>query len=279
MARHSDDKSKLIRILEETPLVNYACKKVGIGRTTFYRWMHSNPDFRREVERALESGRAQWNEVAESSLMKNVKNGMMDAVKFYLVNNDERYTPKRAAPPPGGEIKDLSRQRSGPSDDPNLRGAKPMPPHLREQFQRTLRENGMLDELSTNTPFENANEAEIVDELEEERLADEEERRIKAEEDRKAAELTREEEDKRRIENEVQQREADRLKKLEDAITDVDDAAIERGNHMAWPEGAQQYPMKIRIKEFRRTYRSGEGAKLWDINWRGNYGADGPPPV
>ena len=279
MARHSDDKSKLIRILEETPLVNYACKKVGIGRTTFYRWVHSNPDFRREVERAIESGRSQWIEVAESALMKNVKNGTMDAVKFFLVNNAEQYAPKRPSPPPDSETKDPSRRKGGPSGDPDLRATKPMPPDLREQFQKTLRENGMLDELLTNAPFENANEAEIVDELEEERLADEEERRIKAEEDRKAAELTREEEDKRRIEDDARQREADRLKKLEDAITDVDDAAIERGNRMAWPEEAQQYPIKIRIKEFRRTFRSGEGAKQWDINWRGNYGNDGPSPL
>ncbi len=96
MARHSDEKSKLIQILEETPLVNYACKKIGMGRTTFYRWMKSNLQFKKDVEHALQNGRFQWSEIAESALMKNVKNGKMDAVKFYLTHNDKRYIPKRA---------------------------------------------------------------------------------------------------------------------------------------------------------------------------------------
>lgn len=98
MARSSDEKLKFIQIIEETPLINYACKKVGIGRTTFYRWMKDNLEFKISVERALKNGRSYWVEVAESSLMKNVKNGRMDAVKFFLTHNDSRYIPKRTLP-------------------------------------------------------------------------------------------------------------------------------------------------------------------------------------
>lgn len=110
MARHHDEQSKLVQILEETPLVNYACRKVGIGRTTFYRWMKDNLPFKKEVERALASGRSQWSEIAESALMKNVKKEKMDAIKFYLTHNDKRYIPKRAVFPPP-EIDQKERER------------------------------------------------------------------------------------------------------------------------------------------------------------------------
>jgi len=96
MARSKAEKSAFIKTLEETPLASYACKKVGIGRTTFYRWMRTNYGFKRDVERALKRGRSQWNEIAESALMKNVKNGKMDAIKFYLTHNEKRYAPKRS---------------------------------------------------------------------------------------------------------------------------------------------------------------------------------------
>lgn len=96
MARLNDEKSKLIQILEEAPFISYACKKVGLGRATFYRWIQGDFSFRRDVERAMRKGRLQCNEVAELGLMKNIKNGTMDAIKFYLTHNDKRYTPKRS---------------------------------------------------------------------------------------------------------------------------------------------------------------------------------------
>lgn len=109
MTRFSDEKSQLIQILMDTPLVSLACKKVGISRATYYRWIKDNAGFKKKVNRALEYGRSYWGEVAESALLKNIKNGDMTAVKYYLSNNDKRYTPKRSIYVTPLDLKDIER--------------------------------------------------------------------------------------------------------------------------------------------------------------------------
>ena len=93
--RNRDIRNKVLEILSETPLVNYACKKVGISRMTFYRWRKDNLDFRTEADRLLSLGRENVGEMAEASLIKNIKDGKMDAIRFFLQNNDPRYMAKR----------------------------------------------------------------------------------------------------------------------------------------------------------------------------------------
>ena len=109
MARYSDEKSQLIQILTETPTITYACKKVGISRATYYRWIKDNPGFKKKVNRALDYGRKYWCEIAESALMKAIKDGNIHAVKYFLSNNDKRYIPKRSTYVPALDIKDIER--------------------------------------------------------------------------------------------------------------------------------------------------------------------------
>jgi len=256
MARRSYDKSKLIQILETTPLVNYACKKVGVGRTTFYRWMKDNLDFRREVERALEAGRSQWNEVAESSLMKNVKDAKMDAIKFFLVNNDPRYRPKHASPS-GGDMGNAPRKGSSKDDAVNPRALAPLPPDLRERRDKLFRENGLLDALPGDAAVNGVDlEEEVATELEEERAAEAEERRQ---------------------EEEAVKRDEEARKKLEDAINIVDQDAINKGYKTSWPPILDMVPMEERIRGYRRTFGMGEEAQGWDFWWEQNKGRKGPP--
>ena len=96
MARTSDERNKLVQLLTDNPNIEHACKSVGIARATHYRWMESNPEYRRSINRALKSGRDRWIEVAEASLMKGVKDGKIRAIQFFLAHNDSRYMPKRS---------------------------------------------------------------------------------------------------------------------------------------------------------------------------------------
>jgi hypothetical protein len=96
MAKNNREKLKFLEILEETPLVNYACKKSGIGRTTVYRWMKEDEIFKVQVNDAIANGRSAWIDLAESALLKNVKDGKMDAIKFFLRHNDKRYLAVRS---------------------------------------------------------------------------------------------------------------------------------------------------------------------------------------
>ena len=58
--------------------------------------MKDNREFNRVVTKAIERGRLQCGEIAETALLKKIKEGSMDAIKFYLTHNDPRYIPKRS---------------------------------------------------------------------------------------------------------------------------------------------------------------------------------------
>jgi len=94
--RSNQERSRIIEILSETPYVRYACKKVGISHSAFYRWMKSNKDFKADVERVLKEGHENICEIAEMSLVKNIKNGDLGSIRFYLQNNDSKYISKRS---------------------------------------------------------------------------------------------------------------------------------------------------------------------------------------
>lgn len=96
MAKNNREKLKFLEILEKTPLINYACKKSGIGRTSVYRWMKEDELFKAQVNDAIANGRSAWIDIAESALLKNVNEGKMDAIKFFLRHNDKRYVPVRS---------------------------------------------------------------------------------------------------------------------------------------------------------------------------------------
>ncbi len=94
MARNSDERKKLLEALREAPFISHACKKIGIARATLYRW-RENPAFEKEVQDALEMGRARGCDIAEAALFKQMQDGNMTAVKFFLQNNESRYALKR----------------------------------------------------------------------------------------------------------------------------------------------------------------------------------------
>jgi hypothetical protein len=91
------DKSKLLQVLSETPLVSLACKKSGLSRATFYRWYKDDKDFRDSVLQILDIGRKNINDLAEGSLIKELQKGNMNAIRFWLQHNDTRYRPVRTS--------------------------------------------------------------------------------------------------------------------------------------------------------------------------------------
>ncbi len=102
---------KIIEYLERTPVVESACSKLDISRSTYYRWKESDPEFKKQTDKALEQGRSVVDDVAESHLISALKSGNMAAVKFWLANNNERYKKsvqiiKQEMPPVSEEIID-----------------------------------------------------------------------------------------------------------------------------------------------------------------------------
>lgn len=86
-------KAKFLKELEEYPLVELACRKVGISRATFYRWREQDYDFKVEVQQAEERSRSKVNDLAESKLLENVKNNDYRSIVYWLAHNNRRYRP------------------------------------------------------------------------------------------------------------------------------------------------------------------------------------------
>jgi predicted DNA-binding transcriptional regulator AlpA len=74
-------KKAMLEALEQSlGVVTSACKKVGIGRTTFYDWMRSDEEFAKQVKDIEDIA----IDFAESQLHQQIKGGNTSATIFYL---------------------------------------------------------------------------------------------------------------------------------------------------------------------------------------------------
>lgn len=85
------DKKKLLEQLKKVPIIQVACERAGIPRSTFYRWRKEDLEFLSECETALEQSSAVINDMAESQLINAIKNQNMTAIIFWLKHHHKAY--------------------------------------------------------------------------------------------------------------------------------------------------------------------------------------------
>lgn len=93
-ARIAYEKEQVLEHLRQIPIVQIACKKVGIGRTTFYRWKQDDPAFSKAVDEALEEGNKMINDMAESSLLSAIRSQNLGAIALWLKHHHPTYVTK-----------------------------------------------------------------------------------------------------------------------------------------------------------------------------------------
>jgi len=80
-------KKAVLEALEQSlGVVTSACKKVGIGRTTFYGWLADDEEFAKQVK-DIENVALDF---AESQLHKQIKDGNPSSTIFYLKTKGKR---------------------------------------------------------------------------------------------------------------------------------------------------------------------------------------------
>ncbi|MBI3632535.1 MAG: hypothetical protein HY225_03740 [Candidatus Vogelbacteria bacterium] len=89
--KQEEEKQKMIEVLKEAPVIAFACKKIGIGRSTYYRWIEEDEKFKRESEEALQDGTAFVIGIGEVQLFRMVKEGKMPAISFLLRHRHAAY--------------------------------------------------------------------------------------------------------------------------------------------------------------------------------------------
>ncbi|MFA7286741.1 MAG: hypothetical protein WC052_03730 [Patescibacteria group bacterium] len=87
-------KTELLKELAKIGNVFSACYKVGVGRTTYYRWYNKDKKFKEKADEAIHIGRANIVDLAEHGLSKKIQEGYFPAIKFTLVSLTERYRKK-----------------------------------------------------------------------------------------------------------------------------------------------------------------------------------------
>lgn len=87
----SADKQRLLAKLEKTPIIEAACKEVGLPRSTYYRWRKDNPQFAERCDEVIELSIGRINDLAESQLINAIKNQNMSAITFWLKHHHRNY--------------------------------------------------------------------------------------------------------------------------------------------------------------------------------------------
>lgn len=89
--RQTKQKELLLEQLRKTPIVEIACKNVGVGRASYYRWRTEDSGFLKESNKALLEGRSLVNDMAESQLLSAIRDKNMTAIIFWLRNHHIDY--------------------------------------------------------------------------------------------------------------------------------------------------------------------------------------------
>lgn len=84
-------KKAVIDQLRKTPIVQVACERIGVGRSTYYKWRKCDTTFARVADKALEAGRFFINDLAESKLLRLVQDSNLTSIIFWLKHNHPKY--------------------------------------------------------------------------------------------------------------------------------------------------------------------------------------------
>jgi len=85
------DKKTLLAQLEKTPIVEAACKKAGLPRSTYYRWRKDDEEFAARCDETIELSIGRVNDLAESQLINAIKDQSMTAITFWLKHHHFSY--------------------------------------------------------------------------------------------------------------------------------------------------------------------------------------------
>ncbi len=92
--KQDKQKELMVEQLKKTPIVQVACEKLGIGRSSYYRWRQEDKKFEKDCDDAIKEGRNLVNDVAVSQLLSAIRTGNMTAIMFWLKHFDENFKTK-----------------------------------------------------------------------------------------------------------------------------------------------------------------------------------------
>ncbi len=90
--RQDANKKLVLEQLKKTPIVEVVCERCGIGRTTYYDWRNSDPDFKAKSDEAMKYGKDIVNDLSESQLIVLIKEKNFPAIQLWLRQHHPEYS-------------------------------------------------------------------------------------------------------------------------------------------------------------------------------------------
>jgi hypothetical protein len=87
-------KKQLLERLTKNFTIASACNAVGIDRKTFYRWIEEDPDFKAKAYENIQECKKDVTDMANTRLVKQIENGNLTAVMYWLNNKDPEISDK-----------------------------------------------------------------------------------------------------------------------------------------------------------------------------------------
>ncbi|MDD5605748.1 MAG: phBC6A51 family helix-turn-helix protein [Patescibacteria group bacterium] len=91
-SRQDNLKSRIIELIPQRLRITAICSELKIDRSTYYRWLNDDPEFKRGVEEA----KNHRNDFVEDMLMMAIFDGDSSAIRFYL---NKRHPDYKDIPP------------------------------------------------------------------------------------------------------------------------------------------------------------------------------------
>jgi hypothetical protein len=88
-------KKKLLKILEQQPVIQTAVSIAGIDKSTYYRWRDEDKKFRENADKAHDEGVKFVNDMMESLIIKTAREGKVTSMIFWLKNHHPDYSEKK----------------------------------------------------------------------------------------------------------------------------------------------------------------------------------------
>lgn len=94
--RQQQQKELIVEQLRKMPIVQIACEKTGVGRTTYTRWRSEDDDFRKAADEAMHEGDEILNDMTETQLMNLIKDQKphFGAIRLRLTRCHPKYADK-----------------------------------------------------------------------------------------------------------------------------------------------------------------------------------------
>lgn len=92
--RTQQNRNLLLEQLKKIPIIQVACEKIGISRSTYYRWREADKEFALKADKYIREGVEFINDMAESQLISSIRNQNLTAVMYWLNHRHSAYSNK-----------------------------------------------------------------------------------------------------------------------------------------------------------------------------------------